>query len=90
MCVGMHYIILLIYRWYCHVDDDLYLNVQTLVETLKQYDPSKDCYIGNWKVAEKHHKYNRIPVSQVQYTVLYIMIGVREHEAAASKREHMQ
>ncbi|XP_050526409.1 fringe glycosyltransferase isoform X2 [Daktulosphaira vitifoliae] len=33
-------------KWFCHVDDDNYLNVPTLNELLKSFDPLGDWYLG--------------------------------------------
>lgn len=33
-------------RWFCHVDDDTYLNVQRLVTFLQQYNHTDDWYLG--------------------------------------------
>lgn len=33
-------------RWFCHVDDDNYMNVRTLVKHLSQYPHTQDMYIG--------------------------------------------
>lgn len=33
-------------RWFCHVDDDNYVNVRTLVKFLSQYPHTQDMYLG--------------------------------------------
>ncbi|KAF7691078.1 beta-1,3-N-acetylglucosaminyltransferase lunatic fringe [Silurus meridionalis] len=33
-------------KWFCHVDDDNYVNVRTLVKLLSQYPHTQDLYIG--------------------------------------------
>uniref|UniRef100_A0AAV2KJ22 Beta-1,3-N-acetylglucosaminyltransferase n=1 Tax=Knipowitschia caucasica TaxID=637954 RepID=A0AAV2KJ22_KNICA len=33
-------------KWFCHVDDDNYVNVRTLVKHLSQYTHTQDMYIG--------------------------------------------
>ncbi|KAK3091976.1 hypothetical protein FSP39_024144 [Pinctada imbricata] len=33
-------------RWFCHVDDDTYLNFPQLVQTLRKYDHEKKFYLG--------------------------------------------
>lgn len=33
-------------RWFCHVDDDNYVNVRTLVKFLSQYPHTQDMYVG--------------------------------------------
>ena len=32
--------------WWCHADDDTYLNVKQLYKLLSYYDPTKPWYIG--------------------------------------------
>ena len=34
------------FRWFCHFDDDNYVNVPTLVKTLRNFNPHKDVYLG--------------------------------------------
>lgn len=39
------------YRWFCHFDDDVYVNIVQLVRMLKQYDPTeKKLYLGHYPV----------------------------------------
>ena len=33
-------------RWFCHFDDDNYVNVPALVNTLKNFNPEDDVYLG--------------------------------------------
>jgi len=33
-------------EWYCHFDDDVYVNVKELSKLLSQYNSSKPYYIG--------------------------------------------
>ncbi|KAF5899230.1 beta-1,3-N-acetylglucosaminyltransferase lunatic fringe [Clarias magur] len=33
-------------KWFCHVDDDNYVNVRTLVQLLSQYPHTQDLYVG--------------------------------------------
>ena len=33
-------------KWFCHFDDDIYVNVKELLKLLSQYDSSKPYYIG--------------------------------------------
>jgi hypothetical protein len=36
-------------RWYCHFDDDMYVNTPLLLSTLAMHDPIKEkVYIGRW------------------------------------------
>lgn len=41
MCVSLS-----ISRWFCHFDDDNYVNVPRLVKLLDEYSPSVDWYLG--------------------------------------------
>lgn len=44
MCTNDY--ILLPIRWFCHFDDDNYVNVPALVKTLQTFNPSEDVYLG--------------------------------------------
>lgn len=33
-------------KWFCHVDDDNYVNVRALLRLLASYPPTQDIYIG--------------------------------------------
>ena len=36
-----------IYSWLCHVDDDMYININPLVKVLSKFDPKKEpIYFG--------------------------------------------
>jgi len=37
----------LYYRWFCHFDDDEYLNIGTLSTQLRKYDSSRKYYVGH-------------------------------------------
>ena len=38
------------YQWFCHFDDDAYLNVPQLGQLLQKYDPHQPHYIGSkWR-----------------------------------------
>lgn len=39
------------FRWFCHFDDDNYVNVHKLVDLLKDYSPSVDWYLGKPSIA---------------------------------------
>lgn len=32
--------------WFCHLDDDNYLNPQALLQLLSSYSPTQDVYLG--------------------------------------------
>jgi len=36
------------YRWFCHIDDDVYVNIPNLVKKLHSYNPSDKRYVGYW------------------------------------------
>lgn len=38
-------------RWFCHFDDDNYVNVPRLVSLLNEYSPSMEWYLGKPSVA---------------------------------------
>lgn len=40
------YSLLFIFRWFCHFDDDNYVNVPRLVKLLDEYSPTVDWYLG--------------------------------------------
>ena len=46
----LYYYVLLFdsYQWFCHCDDDMYINIPQLSELLQQFDPHKPYYIGKW------------------------------------------
>ena len=36
--------------WYCHADDDVYFNAQSLSNELSKYDPyTEHVYLGQWR-----------------------------------------
>jgi len=36
------------YKWFCHIDDDVYVNIPNLVKKLHSYNPSDKRYVGYW------------------------------------------
>lgn len=36
----------LVFRWFCHVDDDNYVNLRALLRLLASYPHTQDVYIG--------------------------------------------
>ena len=60
------------YQWFCHSDDDVYVNVPKLSRLLQQYDPHKPYYIGKW--LSNHHKYP-FPVSANSFMYSVIIIA---------------
>ena len=55
---GMLTYLSLIFSWYCHFDDDMYVNTKQLHLLLKEFDPNNRYYFGRWSV----NKQDRIPV----------------------------
>ena len=51
-----------VYNWYCHFDDDIYVNTAALVHLTQRYNSNNDQYLGNWKRLSKYayHGKNRI------------------------------
>lgn len=42
------------YRWFCHFDDDVYVNVRELVSVLERYTPSREpVYLGRWPLSRE-------------------------------------
>ncbi|CAI8040782.1 Beta-1,3-N-acetylglucosaminyltransferase lunatic fringe [Geodia barretti] len=40
------------FKWFCHVDDDVYVNIHQLVILLHKYDPlTEKVYLGRWSLA---------------------------------------
>ncbi|KAG1687145.1 Fringe glycosyltransferase [Nymphon striatum] len=39
-------------KWFCHFDDDNYVNIPRLEELLMQYDPMKEWYLGRTSIKE--------------------------------------
>jgi len=42
------------YQWFCHFDDDVYVNIKQLSNLLQQYDYNKPYYIGRWPQELRH------------------------------------
>lgn len=51
-------------RWWCHFDDDNYVNIGQLVRTLADYDPLQDWYLGKPSIRAPLEIINRDNVSQ--------------------------
>ena len=52
------------YQWFCHCDDDVYVNIPQLSQHLQQYDPHKPYYIGKWS-GSKHRGLPNVHVSLI-------------------------
>ena len=42
-----------ILRWFCHFDDDQYVNIKMLYDTLLQYDSNEDYYLGRSSIEKE-------------------------------------
>ena len=42
------------YKWYCHADDDIYVNIVGLTKMLQSYNPKEKVYLGQWYWLEKY------------------------------------
>ena len=52
------------YKWFCHFDDDVYVNAVALQKLLGTYDHSGYWYLGRWRYVEKTA---RLPVPKQAY-----------------------
>ncbi|XP_063377907.1 fringe glycosyltransferase isoform X1 [Cydia fagiglandana] len=60
-------------KWFCHFDDDNYVNVPRLVEVLQRYDYKKEWYLGRTSVYRPvliYHKSKRSKKTKVEYSKL--------------------
>ena len=63
----------LVSRWFCHVDDDVYVNTRQLIALLEQYNPLEETvYLGRWSLNQKSKMQVRIYTSG---HCMYILIG---------------
>lgn len=49
---------LFIYRWFCHFDDDNYVNIPRLVRLLDDYSPTVDWYLGKPSISSPLELYS--------------------------------
>lgn len=76
-CPGLT--ILPLFRWFCHVDDDNYVNVRTLVKHLSQYPHTQDMYIGKPSLDRPIEATERLGDNKmVRRTVLHLMPRVSD------------
>ena len=55
------------YQWFCHLDDDEYVNVPQLSHFLQKYDSHEPHYIGKWPGYER----NETAVNVSSYVASY-------------------
>ena len=58
------YSLFLRYEWFCHIDDDVYVNIIQLSWLLQQYNPHNPHYLGKW-ASKPWGTLHRVPVSVV-------------------------
>jgi hypothetical protein len=51
-CKDFYLIIAHFFRWFCHFDDDNYVNVPGLVKKLQDFDYRQDWYLGKPSIPE--------------------------------------
>uniref|UniRef100_A0A667WJ61 Beta-1,3-N-acetylglucosaminyltransferase lunatic fringe-like n=1 Tax=Myripristis murdjan TaxID=586833 RepID=A0A667WJ61_9TELE len=54
-------------KWFCHVDDDNYVNVDSLVKLLSQYSHTHDVYIGRPSLERPIEATERLGTKQVSF-----------------------
>lgn len=47
-------------KWFCHFDDDNYVNVHTLVKTLKKFNPLENVYLGRPSLTKAMEAWDRL------------------------------
>merc|ERR1712117_71673 len=53
--------------WFCHVDDDNYLNVPALVKTLSRYNPDQDWYLGKVSISKPLQIFDKSQGKEVEF-----------------------
>ena len=54
-------------EWFCHVDDDNYLNVPALTKTLSAYNPEQDWYFGKVSISKPLQIYDKVQKREVEF-----------------------
>lgn len=61
-----------VFRWFCHVDDDNYVNLRALLRLLASYPHTQDVYIGKpsldrpIQATERISEHKMVSVSQLR------------------------
>ncbi|KAH0616918.1 hypothetical protein JD844_028388 [Phrynosoma platyrhinos] len=61
--------------WFCHLDDDNYLNPQALLKLLSSYSPDKDVYIGKPSLNRPIHTSETLPNNQTKSVYFWFATG---------------
>ncbi|KAM4698784.1 beta-1,3-N-acetylglucosaminyltransferase lunatic fringe [Rhinophrynus dorsalis] len=62
-------------KWFCHVDDDNYVNAQTLVKLLSRYSHNNDIYIGKPSLDRPIQATERISESEMRPVNFWFATG---------------
>jgi len=54
-------------KWFCHVDDDNYVNVQQLRQTLAKFNPNQDWYLGKVSISKPLQIYDKSQQKEVEF-----------------------
>jgi hypothetical protein len=61
--------------WYCHFDDDNYLNVERLYQVLKNYDPNEDWYLGRRSTSQKINSYYKNVINNLFFILEFLKLN---------------
>ena len=64
------------YQWYCHTDDDMYINVPKLSHLLQQYDPHKPYHVGKWAQIAWPVSYIQVSANPFMYSIIILLVCV--------------
>nr|XP_020478393.1 beta-1,3-N-acetylglucosaminyltransferase lunatic fringe-like [Monopterus albus] len=62
-------------KWFCHVDDDNYLNVGSLLKLLSQYSHTQDVYIGRPSLERPIETTERLGTAEVRQVRFWFATG---------------
>ncbi|KAM9305952.1 beta-1,3-N-acetylglucosaminyltransferase lunatic fringe [Gastrophryne carolinensis] len=62
-------------KWFCHVDDDNYVNIKTLIKLLSQYSHTNDVYIGKPSLDRPIQATERISESKMRPVNFWFATG---------------
>ena len=54
-------------KWFCHVDDDNYVNVPRLRHTLAKFNPNQDWYLGKVSISKPLQIYDKSQQKEVEF-----------------------
>ncbi|TDH15721.1 hypothetical protein EPR50_G00012790 [Perca flavescens] len=62
-------------KWFCHVDDDNYLNVGSLLKLLSQYSHTQDVYIGRPSLERPIEATERLGTTEMKQVTFWFATG---------------